>query len=209
MIALMTPVTIWAGEIVSEAPLKPQPDTRYVFYLHGQIVQDSGPRPTHPRWGLYDYPLVLEALAQDNIVVVSERRKKGTDPIAYSQTIEKQVIDLLSAGVIPRNITVVGFSVGGFIAINVSSQLSDAEINFVFLAACSDWMYEARSIRLHGRVLSVFEESDAAYSCAVLAERSPSPTSFDEFSIDTGKEHGAFYLPDDTWVQPVLEWIQR
>ncbi|MGI9271559.1 MAG: alpha/beta hydrolase [Woeseiaceae bacterium] len=209
VVMLLVPITLWAGEIIDKAPSEPDPGAHYVFYLHGQIVQDSGPRPTHPRWGLYDYPLILESLAQDNLVVVSERREKGTDPMMYSQFVAKQVKNLLSADVNPRNITVVGFSVGGFIAIQVSSQLPRAKINYVILAACSDWMYEARGVRLHGQVLSVFEESDAAYSCMELAERSPGPTSFDEISIDTGKEHGAFYLPHDVWIRPTLEWIQR
>lgn len=93
--------------------------------------------------------------------------------------------------------------------IRTSSRLSEADINFVFLAACSDWMSGEPELRLNGHVLSVFEQSDQTYSCKELAERSPGPTSFAEFSINTGKEHGAFYLPDEAWVQPVLEWIRR
>lgn len=208
-VALLTPSALWAGEVISKAPIEPDPDTHYVFYLHGQIVQDSGPTPTHPRWGLYDYPLIIETLARGDITVVSERRKAGTDRTAYSKIIANQVTSLLSAGVSARNVTVVGFSAGGVIAIQTSSQLVDADISFVFLAACSEWMNSATEIRLHGHVLSVFEESDATYSCKELADRPPGPTSFDEFSINTGKEHGAFYLPVDAWVQPVLEWIQR
>ena len=91
-----------AGEILDKAPGNPDPDARYVFYLHGQIVQDVGPRPTHPQYGLYDYPLILET----------------------------------------------------------------------------------------------------------LAGRSPGPSDYQDIAIDTGKEHGAFYLPDDAWVLPVVDWIK-
>ena len=59
MLALLLPLHLEAGEILSEPPQKADQDTRYVLYLHGQIVQDVGPRPTHPRYGLYDYPLIL------------------------------------------------------------------------------------------------------------------------------------------------------
>ena len=28
-------------------------------------------------------------------------------------------------------------------------------------------------------------------------------------SINTGKEHGAFFLPRDEWINPVVSWINR
>ena len=90
-----------------------------------------------------------------------------------------------------------------------SSLLVDTEISFVILAACTGWMTKAKETRLNGHVLSVFEQSDQTYSCDELANRTPKPLSFEEFSINTGKEHGAFYLPDDAWLVPVLDWIQR
>ena len=40
----------------------PDPGKPIIIYLHGQIIEDEGPTPTHPRWGLYDYPAVVEAL---------------------------------------------------------------------------------------------------------------------------------------------------
>jgi pimeloyl-ACP methyl ester carboxylesterase len=182
-------------------------DQHYVFYLHGQIVQDAGPRPTHPRYGLYDYPLILETLAGHGLTVISEQRSKGTDPGKYAKTVAKQVRALLDDGVAPQRITVLGFSVGGYIAIKVSSLLPDAGINFVFMASCSDWMSSDTDTRIHGRVLSVYELSDSAYSCQQLASRSPGPSEYRDVAINTGKEHGAFYLPDDRWVLPVVEWI--
>ena len=208
-LALLLPLHLEAGEILSEPPQKADQDTRYVLYLHGQIVQDVGPRPTHPRYGLYDYPLILETLAQGDITVISERRQPGTRREEYSLQVARQVRQLLSAGAAPENITIVGFSAGGVIAIHASSQLPEADINFVFLAACWGWMAAEPELRLNGHVLSVFELSDWTYSCKELADRSPAPTTFDEFSINTGKEHGAFYLPNEEWVQPVLEWIRR
>ena len=63
ILIICAPTPVWAGDIVSEPPEQAVPDMHYVFYLHGQIVQDVGPRPTHPRYGLYDYPLILETIA--------------------------------------------------------------------------------------------------------------------------------------------------
>jgi pimeloyl-ACP methyl ester carboxylesterase len=199
---------VGAGEILEKPPGHPDPDARYVFYLHGQIVQDVGPRPTHPQYGLYDYPLILETLAGHGLTVISERRKQGTDRQKYAKTIVKQVNVLLDSGVAPEKITVLGFSAGGIIAIFVSSMLPDADINFVIMASCSDWVHDAPDLRLNGRVLSVYELSDFAYSCKELASRSPGPTDYQDVAINTGKEHGAFYLPDDAWVLPIADWIK-
>ena len=41
-----------------------------VFYLHGRIVEDEGSRPVHERFGLYDYPAIVEALGADGATVV-------------------------------------------------------------------------------------------------------------------------------------------
>jgi hypothetical protein len=39
--------------------------------------------------------------------------------------------------------------------------------------------------------------------------RSPELISFDEISISTGKEHGAFYRPISEWVVPVKQWVKE
>ena len=209
ILVITTPALVIAGDIISAPPEQAAADTHYVFYLHGQIVQDIGPRPTHPRYGLYDYPLILEALASDGITVISERRQPGTQSAAYAELVAEQVRDLLAAGAKPENVTVVGFSAGGVMTIRTSSLLVDTNISFVILAACSGWIANEPDIRLHGHVLSVFEQSDQTTSCDELAKRTPRPTSFEEFSINTGKEHGAFYRPNSAWLDPVLAWIQR
>jgi pimeloyl-ACP methyl ester carboxylesterase len=208
MLAALAFSSAGAGEILDKAPGNPEPDARYVFYLHGQIVQDVGPRPTHPQFGLYDYPLILQTLASHGLTVISERRNKGTDRAKYAKSIVKQVSALLDNGVAPEQITVLGFSAGGIITILTSSMMPDTGVNFVVMASCSEWIADAPDLRLNGRVLSVYELSDFAYSCKELAGRSPGPHSYQDIAIDTGKKHGAFYLPGDAWVLPVVDWIK-
>lgn len=195
------------GVIHTAVPDLPEAGKIHVIYLHGRIVENAGPRPTSPRYGLYDYPAVLEALASRGASVISAQRPPGTDMDAYAGVVVSQVEDLIERGVPAGNIVVVGFSKGGGIATRVSSFLRRPEVGFVLLAACP-----ARpappNIRLTGRILSIYEASDElAGSCAPLADRTERPASFEETRISTGKAHGAFYLPLPAWTEPVLGWV--
>jgi hypothetical protein len=62
---------------------------------------------------------------------------------------------------------------------------------------------------LHGRLLSIYESTDAALSCKELANRSVGLSSFQEIAITTGREHGAFYEPLAVWIEPLTEWTQQ
>ena len=188
-----------------EVPLAP-----IIFYLHGQIVEGQGPRPVHERWGLYDYPAVVDALGSSGAKVISEVRARGTDVTQYANRVADEIEALISDGVSPERIVVVGFSKGGGIAIFVSDRLNRPEVRFILLAACSDWLSSVPNVRLTGHVLSVIERSDTlGRSCKELAKRNDELSSFQEVKIRTGKEHGAFYLPRQEWLDPVLDWINR
>jgi len=196
-----------AGVIHTDVPESPEPTKTYLIYLHGRIIENSGPRPTDSRYGLYDYPAVLEALSSRGAVVISAQRPPGTDANRYAGVVVSQVEDLIDRGVPPGNIVVAGFSKGGGIATRVSSFLRRPQVRFVLLAACPGGP-TAPNIRLTGRVLSVHEASDTlAGSCKPLADQPEQPRSFREIEISTGKLHGAFYMPLPIWVDPVLDWV--
>lgn len=196
-----------AGEIHTGVPASPEPTRIHLIYLHGRIIENSGPRPTDPRFGLYDYPAVLEALSSRGAVVISEQRGAGTDMDRYADVVVSQVEDLIGRGVPPENIVVAGFSKGGGIAVRASSLLRRPQVRFVLLAACPGGRRES-DIRLTGRILSVHEASDTlAASCAPLADQPEGPRSFTEIMISTGKFHGAFYQPLPAWVDPVMDWV--
>jgi len=187
-----------------------QPDATVIFYLHGQIIEDQGPRPTHPQWGLYDYPAVVDALGSKGATVVSEVRDSGTDIREYARGVAKQIEEQIAAGTSPGRIVVVGFSKGGTIAVFVSSYLKKSDVSYVLLAACGDWMSSRPEIELTGHVLSIVEDSDRPdRSCGVLTDGDNSFSSFDELTIATGKEHGAFYLPRSEWLDPIFSWIEQ
>jgi hypothetical protein len=179
-----------------------------IFYLHGRIIEEEGSRPVHERFGLYDYPAIVEALAADGALIISEVRESGTKAHEYAQIVVDQIEELIAKGETPESITVVGFSKGGSIAIYASMLLNHPDVNFVFIAACADWVSSYADLIVSGNVFSIYEESDTlAGSCASLAKRNEELSSFSELAISTGKEHGAFYLPTSEWVDPLLVWV--
>jgi hypothetical protein len=183
-------------------------DYIYLFYLHGRIIEDEGPTPTHPRYGLYDYPAVVEALGSRGAIVVSEVRASGTDTEQYARKTVADVEKLISDGISPAQIVVAGFSKGGGITIQTSRLLGRPGVRYVLLAACAGWNASDPDLRLSGRILSIVEVTDEiGPSCRNLAERGSDVVSFEELKISTGKEHGAFYLPRPVWVTPLLDWV--
>lgn len=196
--------------IVTTLPDEISTTARYVFYSHGYIVEGDNATPQHPRWGVYDFPAVKQALSSDEHILIAAHRKQDTPPFDHAATLETQVNTLLNKGVPPHNIHLVGFSRGGFITAIASSKLKNESLNFTLLAACTSGLANHPDITLHGNILSIYETSDSVGSCNDLVSRSgDSVSSYKELAITTGKEHGAFYRPVDVWVEPVMKWIQK
>ncbi len=194
-------------QISADVPAAIDLGARYLFYLHGAIIETQGVRPTHPRFGVYEYQEILEIFAGRGFVVISEARPAGTDGKVYAATVVDQVREILAAGVPPDHVTVVGFSKGGGIAIAASSMLANDDVNFVFMAACNPWLDSHPEIVARGRLLSLRESSDDLVgSCEGFFKRSPSPHDHVEIVLELGGGHGAFYRPRPEWVVPVVEW---
>ena len=163
-------------QIFADVPAEVDPGACYLIYLHGAIIETEGVRPTHPRFGVYEYEEILATLAERGFVVISEARPAGTDGMLYADRVVGQVREILVAGVPPDHVTVVGFSKGGGIAIAASSKLANDDVNFVFLAACNPWLDSHPEIVARGRLLSIRESSDNLVgSCEGFFGRSPSP----------------------------------
>lgn len=193
--------------IYADVPQQIDPAARYLIYLHGAIIELEGVRPTHPKFGVYEYRKILETFANRGFVVISEARPEGTDGMLYAATVADQVRRLLVAGVPPARITVVGFSKGGGIAIAASSLLANDDLNFVFMAACNPWLDSRPEIVARGRLLSLRESSDElAGTCDGLFERCPSRRDHREVLLELGGGHGAFYRPQAEWLDAVADW---
>ena len=182
----------------------------HVFYLHGQIIEEQGRRPTHPKFGPYEYDEILRQLDGQGRVVMSEARPKGTDPEAYAAKVAKQIEDLLAQGVPGRKITVIGASKGAVITMLVSTKVRSPEVGYVIMGNCNDWVRENFHIDLHGEVLSIYDASDSVGgTCEPTFRQSKQLGKHREIRLDTGIGHGFLYRPMKEWIEPALAWTRQ
>jgi len=207
VLALSGHASAQEGSIWSSVPAKLDPESRYLIYLHGQIIETGGRRPTSPQFGVYEYDAILQELARSGLQVISEARPAGTRVAAYAEHVAEQVRRLLAGGVPAERISVVGFSKGGMIAATASSLVRTPRVRYVIMAGCTRSLLGEEDLALTGAVLSIHEASDdIGLSCEPLFERSPD-AEVKEIRIDTGARHGAFYRPRPEWMEPALAWI--
>lgn len=197
------------GHVMSDVPDEIRPDHDYLFYLHGQIIEDQGVRPEHPEFGVYEYEAILGALAEEGFEVISEPRPPRTDGREYARKVVRQIESLLSAGLPAERISVVGFSKGGGIAVAVSSLLGNDRVSFAFLGTCAKRIQNPPRLELKGRILSIYEASDpVAGSCKELFSGNVVAPGLEELEIHVGGGHGAFYRPAPAWIDPVVDWVR-
>jgi hypothetical protein len=194
--------------IVEHVPDTPDPDARYLFYLHGRIIEVQGPKAVSPDFGRYEYQQILEAFADRGFVVVAEVREDGAGRQCAVAT-ARQVRHLLDAGVPARNVTVVGFSKGGFLALGVSAEVASEEVGYAILAGCGSDLISRLGPRIRGRFLSLLDASDRfSPSCEPLFAAAEQVREKDQHVFETGLDHGLFYEPRPEWVDRVVDWAR-
>jgi len=210
LISILFSSLSFAGNVYDKFPDQINPNEKYVFYSHGYIVEGTNPTPKNERWGVYEFPAIKASLSDSEYNLIAYHRSKGTDPFKHAEVLAKNVRTLINNGVSAKHITIIGFSRGAFITSLTSHFLEETPVNTVLLAGCGRIVSKKYSdIKMHGAFLSVYETTDGANTCEKLKSRSPKLISFDEISISTGKEHGAFYRPISEWVIPVKQWIKE
>ncbi len=204
-----------AQDIYRRIPEKPDKSKQYIFYLHGRIIEEQGIRPTHNRFGVYEYEKILQTLADSGFVVISEARKKNTNPMEYAQKVVAQVDSLILMGISPANITVIGASKGAAIAVLVSDLLKKETVHFVVMAICNSSMasyWEKNNVHLWGRVLYIHDKSDGiAGSCQPYMKflQSKGLKEYKEIELNLGLGHGFLYKPYKEWIVPAVEWTRH
>jgi hypothetical protein len=203
-----------AQQISSSVPLKIDPKSKFIFYFHGRIVEDQGANAVSNVYGAYEYLKILDALKNKGFNVISEVRQRNTDPEKYIIKVSLQIDSLLKAKVPPQNITVIGASKGGYIAILLSSMLNNDKLNYVIMGICNDMEFsemDSKGYKLCGNILSIFEESDkhGGSSCSKFFVAAKCLSNYKEVKLKMGNEHGFLFKPYSEWVNPATEWANH
>jgi hypothetical protein len=189
------------------------PAAKYLFYLHGKIVEDQGIPAVSPDFGEYEYEAILQKFVGYGFTVISEQRPKNADGMEYANRVVKQIKSLLNAGVPAKNITVVGASKGAAITIEISHLLENKETNFVIMGICNpdnvaEFLQNGTS--LYGNVLSIYDFADTEYggSCEDLFIFSEGKglARHDEIVLHIGTGHGILFQPLGEWMLPAVQW---
>ena len=196
------------GIILSSVPQKVDSTARYLLYLSGYIVTADNIRPTSPRFGVYQYEEILTAFKQKGFVVISEARKQTVDIEPYAEKVAGRVRQLLKAGVLPQNITVVGAYQGSHIGMLVSTYLQNRQLNFVLIGACAADQGFLQLVNLHGNVLFISESTDRPALCERFRADATGLGEYKELETNTGQNHGFLYRPMKEWVEPTVAWAQ-
>lgn len=195
------------SNIFRQVPDSPDSTGRYLFYLHGLIVEEAGIRPKSEEHGYYEYEQIVNELAGNGYTVISEVREKGTQVVPYAEKVAAQVTTLLERGVPPGSITVTGASKGGVIAAYVSSLLRNTEVNYVFLAGLFEKCLVDENLKLYGNVLSIHDRSDKlSITPELYFKRSEGQGNFKHIVLSLDLGHGLIYQPYKEWIDPILEW---
>jgi hypothetical protein len=206
---------IFAQNIYNHVPSKVDISKKYLFYLHGVIVENQGIRPVSEKYGTYKYEEILKSLAVNNVNVISEARRKNTDILEYAKKVSAQIDSLLKSGVPIKNISVVGASKGGGIAVMVSHLMKNEELKFVIMSICNKktaGIWKENGIKLWGKVLNIYDVNDEiAGSCTCYLDflKSSGLKEYKEIEVKLGLGHGILYSPLKEWVLPALEWAQK
>ena len=194
-------------------PSSIDPAKRYLFYLHGRIIEDQGIPAFSSEYGAYEYETILGKIASHGFTIISEQRQKNADGMKYAERVAGQVTELLDAGVPAKNITVVGASKGAAIAIAVSGMLANQELNYVLMGTCDSQtiqLYKQKNIYLYGNVLTIRDAVDElSGSCEELFMFSAGKIArHEEIVLNVGTGHGILYKPLDEWILPAVQWAE-
>lgn len=153
-----------------------------------------------------DHAAIIQALG-DMGFTVNTFAYFGETKSDYARRIAGEVRALLSQGVKPAAITVLGAGTGTPIAILTSAVTGNRHVNYVLLGECDSQLKVDYRFRMSGRVLGLRDAADSGSgSCRPLWSASPKVGERRDIVLNTGHGAALFDQPRPEWLQPVAEW---
>ena len=185
-----------------------QNENKYIYYLHGRIIEIQGKNAVSDEYGKYEFDSIVNVFKDSNSIVIAEVRTENVDYLQYANKVSKEIDSLVKLGIKSKNITVIGASKGAIIASNISN-INSNPINYVFLAGNNDYQEEHNDWKFHGQVLCFYDDSDniAGKNYDYWKNKPNYTTKFEQIKIDKKLGHGFLYKPYKEWVEPTKKWI--
>ena len=134
-------------------------------------------------------------------------RYAGEPRVDYARRVAGEVRTLLSRGVKPAAITVLGAGTGTSVAALTSGVTGNRHVNYVLLGECDSMLKVEYRFRMSGRVLGLRDAADAGSgSCRPLWSESPKVSGRRDVVLNTGLGAALFDEPRAEWLLPVAEW---
>jgi predicted esterase len=201
-----------AGSVHKDVPSTIDVNSKYLFYMHGMIINLGGSRTS-----TYNYSNILNELAKRGFIVIGEERDQVRIDI-YAKKISEQVRKLLAAGVPAKNITVAGHSQGGMITMLVMSMLDNPDIAYVNFAGCGKegsgfegylQFARNRASMARGHLLSAYTHDDKiAGSCKPALDKMTKAVVMERV-LEINGGHELFFNPKAEWLDILQEWSER
>lgn len=188
-------------------------ENNYIFFLHNKFLEENPDGTFDKKYGVkIEYSAILESFRKEGFVVFSSKRKPQADVVDAAKKIKVQIDSLISTGVKPNHITVIGTSKGGYIAQFVSTFAKNPDLNFVFIGCFQDTdIEEIPEINFCGNILTIYEKSDV-YGVSAIRRKETSKLKinhFKEIELNTGLRHGFLYKASDEWIKPCKMWAKQ
>lgn len=188
-------------------------EKNYIFFIHNKFLEENPDGTFSDTYNItVDYKGILQSFKDDDFVVLNEKRNPKTNVKEYAKKIVHQIDSLISKGVKPNHITVIGTSKGGYIAQYVSTFIENPELNFVFIGSFQETdIEEIPAINFCGNILTIYDKSDV-FGVSAIRRKETSKlkiNQFKEIELNTGLKHGFLYIASNEWIKPCKMWAKR
>ena len=191
----------------------PKANKDYIFFIHNKFLEEHPDGAFSKAYKVkVEYEKILASFKREGFIVLSEKRQPQTNVVKYAKKVVGQIDSLISKGVSPNHITVIGTSKGGYIAQFVSTFARNPNLNFIFIGSFQDLdVKEIPNIHFCGNILTIYEKSDAFGVSAIKRKESSKfkINHFKEIELNTGLKHGFLYIASDEWLKPSKMWAKQ